>query len=166
MSVNEKMKAIADEVRELSGTSDALGLDAMAVQISAANAQVANQDELIQQIKTALQGKPVNSKNYELITIKQDCSNTLAACTAFEEFINDDDLIVIFVNENFISKPDINMVNNTALVFVWFSNIFENNKLGLWLRWRDNEYSIGNLINSLYDFIISSNSVFRKVVVK
>ena len=65
MSVNEKMKAIADEVRELSGTSDALGLDAMAAQISAANAQIGEQAGLIEQILSALSGKVVKGDGIE-----------------------------------------------------------------------------------------------------
>ena len=37
MSINSKMTAIANEIRELSGTTGAMGLDAMATHISEAN---------------------------------------------------------------------------------------------------------------------------------
>jgi hypothetical protein len=57
MSVNEKMTAIANEVRSLSGTTDKLGLDAMAEHIQEANAEVGTHEDLIQQIQTALIGK-------------------------------------------------------------------------------------------------------------
>ena len=57
MSINSKMKAIADEVRELSGTTGAMGLDDMATHIGEANADIASQAELIAQIQTALAGK-------------------------------------------------------------------------------------------------------------
>lgn len=57
MSVNEKMTAIANEVRTLSGATDKLSLDEMASHTKDANTEVATQEELIQQIKTALQGK-------------------------------------------------------------------------------------------------------------
>jgi outer membrane murein-binding lipoprotein Lpp len=40
MSVNEKMAAIASEIRELSGTEDKLGLDAMAANIAVANDEI------------------------------------------------------------------------------------------------------------------------------
>ena len=57
MSVNEKMTAIANEVRILSGVSDKLSLDAMASHTKDANAEVDTQDDLIHQIAVALQGK-------------------------------------------------------------------------------------------------------------
>lgn len=57
MSVNEKMTAIANEVRTLSGTATKLNLDEMASHTNAANNEVNTQEDLIQQIKTALQGK-------------------------------------------------------------------------------------------------------------
>lgn len=57
MSVNEKMTAIANEVRSLSGVADKLNLDEMAAHTKDANTEVDTQEDLIQQIKTALQGK-------------------------------------------------------------------------------------------------------------
>lgn len=57
MSVNSKMTAIADEVRTLSGVTDKLGLDAMVTHTHEANAEVGTQEDLIRQIKIALQGK-------------------------------------------------------------------------------------------------------------
>lgn len=57
MSVNEKMTAIANEVRSLSGVADKLNLDEMAAHTKDANTEVATQEDLIEQIKTALQGK-------------------------------------------------------------------------------------------------------------
>lgn len=57
MSVNEKMTAIANEVRILSGVSGKLGLDALASHTKDANAEVDMQDALIQQIAVALQDK-------------------------------------------------------------------------------------------------------------
>lgn len=57
MSVNEKMTAIADEIRELSGTSEAMGLDAMATNLDDANTAVVSQSDLIMQIAETLNGK-------------------------------------------------------------------------------------------------------------
>ena len=57
MSVHTKMTAIADEVRELSGVTGALGLDAMASNLGDANDEVANQSDLIADIIVALEGK-------------------------------------------------------------------------------------------------------------
>lgn len=57
MSVKAKMTAIADEIRELSGTSGAMGLDAMATNLGDANDEVVDQADLIAQIANALEGK-------------------------------------------------------------------------------------------------------------
>lgn len=57
MSVNSKMTAIANEIRELSGTTSKIGLDAMATHVDAANNEVNTQAELIAQIASALEGK-------------------------------------------------------------------------------------------------------------
>lgn len=57
MSVNSKMTAIADEIRELSGTTELMGLDAMATHAGEANTDVATQTELLAQIIAALEGK-------------------------------------------------------------------------------------------------------------
>lgn len=57
MSVNSKMTAIADEIRELSGTTGTIGLDAMATKLDDVNDEVASQAELIEQIVSALDGK-------------------------------------------------------------------------------------------------------------
>ena len=57
MSVNSKMTAIADEIRELSGTAEAMGLDAMASNVGEVNAEVNSQTELLTQAVLALNGK-------------------------------------------------------------------------------------------------------------
>lgn len=57
MSVNEKMTALADEIRELSGTTTSKSIDAMTSDVDAANAEIAEQAELLEQITTALEGK-------------------------------------------------------------------------------------------------------------
>lgn len=57
MSVNSKMTAIADAIRELSGTTDTMGLDAMATHIGDANDEVDSQVELLAQAVAALEGK-------------------------------------------------------------------------------------------------------------
>lgn len=62
MSVNSKMTAIADEIRELSGTSGAMGLDDMASTLNAENtnfiSNLSAQDSLIAQIITTVNGLP------------------------------------------------------------------------------------------------------------
>ena len=61
MSVNTKMTAIANEVRTLSGTTEAMGLDSMASHVGDANTEVGSQGELIAQIAAALEGKAAGS---------------------------------------------------------------------------------------------------------
>ena len=61
MSIHTKMTAIADEIRELSGTTEAMGLDAMATHVSDANDEVDTQADLLAQIQTALEGKTANN---------------------------------------------------------------------------------------------------------
>lgn len=57
MSVNAKMTAVADKIRALLGISGTMGLDAMATNVGNAVDAVDAQSALIQQIKTALNGK-------------------------------------------------------------------------------------------------------------
>lgn len=57
MSVNSKMTVIADKIRELSGTAEIMGLDAMATYIGEANDDVHTEANLIAQIAEALNGK-------------------------------------------------------------------------------------------------------------
>ncbi|MEE1084283.1 MAG: hypothetical protein UH850_11220 [Paludibacteraceae bacterium] len=60
-TVNSKMTAIADEIRTLSGTSDSMGLDAMATHVGEANDEVDSQVELLAQAVAALEGKASGS---------------------------------------------------------------------------------------------------------
>ena len=62
----ESLTAIADEVRELSGTITSLGLDDMTSNLSEANTEVSSQTDLIAQIQEALQGKAVGGDNTEI----------------------------------------------------------------------------------------------------
>lgn len=61
-TVNEKMTAIADEIRELSGTTEAMGLDAMASTLNTENANfntnLTAQDNLIAQIQATVDSLP------------------------------------------------------------------------------------------------------------
>lgn len=62
-TVNEKMTAIADEIRTLSGTTGAMGLDAMASNVGDANGVISDQTVLIAQIASALEGKAAGGGN-------------------------------------------------------------------------------------------------------
>lgn len=57
-TVNEKMTALADEIRELSGASGKLGLDDMTDKVDEVNAEVNSQADLITQIKNVVDSLP------------------------------------------------------------------------------------------------------------
>lgn len=57
-TVNDKMTALADEVRELSGTTGKLGIDAMISNVNEVNIEVDEQTDLIEQIKSAVNNLP------------------------------------------------------------------------------------------------------------
>lgn len=61
MSVDTKMTALADEVRELSGLTNKMGIDAMTSALNTENvnfnSNISDQTTLIAQIQTALEGK-------------------------------------------------------------------------------------------------------------
>lgn len=75
MSVNSKMTALADEIRELSGTTTPKSLDSMTYDVNVANTEIAEQAELLNQIVTALEGKASGSGGVVLPTL----SNPAAA---------------------------------------------------------------------------------------
>ena len=80
MSVNSKMTALADEIRELSGTTDTMGLDAMAHVLNTENTNFQSnltvQDDLIAQIQAVVDGLPEaggsSSVNYNVCTVELD----------------------------------------------------------------------------------------------
>ena len=69
MSVSEKMTTLADEVRELSGTSKPLGLDAMISHINDANDEVDVQSNLIDQLSEILDNKTAGGGKIETCTV-------------------------------------------------------------------------------------------------
>lgn len=81
MSVNSKMTALANEIRELSGTSDKLGLDAMTTQLGEANDDINNQIDLIAQISSALEGKASGGGG-------SPSSNNIKSCTVVIDMTN------------------------------------------------------------------------------
>ena len=61
MSVNSKMAALADEIRELSGTTAKIGLDDMTTHVANANTEIDDQATLLEQAIAALEGKAAGS---------------------------------------------------------------------------------------------------------
>lgn len=81
MSVNSKMTALADEIRVLSGTTEAIGLDAMKTHVGEANEEVSSQANLIAQIITALDGKASDDGEVVEITLQ---SKTVTPATSVQ----------------------------------------------------------------------------------
>lgn len=76
MSVNTKMTAIADEIRTLSGTTEAMGLDAMANHVATANTEIDNQETLLTQIANALGGKTAPEDEVSLPTLNNPATES------------------------------------------------------------------------------------------
>ena len=58
MSVNEKMTALANGVREISGTTSKKGIEAMTSDVNNANTEISEQTDLIDQIVDAVNNLP------------------------------------------------------------------------------------------------------------
>lgn len=86
MSVNTKMTAIADQIRTLSGTTEALGLDAMAIKVGDANTEVTTQEELIVQITTMLEGKVLPDTSFKIDVV---------TASSLPETVTDGQIVVI-----------------------------------------------------------------------
>lgn len=74
MSVYTKMTAIADEIRTLSGTTDTMGLDAMATNVGNANTEINSQTDIIEQIIATLETKTAPSSGVELPSLTNEAS--------------------------------------------------------------------------------------------
>ena len=61
MNLNDKLTALAGQVRALSGTEDLKSLDAMTADVTAANIEIAEQGEMIAAIAEALNGTTTSS---------------------------------------------------------------------------------------------------------
>ena len=86
-TVNEKMTALANEVRELSGTTTPKSIDAMTSDVNDANAEVSSQTDLIAQITAALENKtnvPSEDVDDETDAYTEKLASLETAITALE----------------------------------------------------------------------------------
>lgn len=86
MSVNSKMVAIADEIRELSGATEAMGLDAMASNVGEANDEIDTQADILAQVVAALDGKSAADTEFVLQTKTVSPSTSKQVITADSDY--------------------------------------------------------------------------------
>jgi hypothetical protein len=147
MNANEKLTALADEVRELSGTTTTKGLDDMKNDVDAANAEISEQMGLIAQITAALEGKAGGTASEDL---NAELTEYASLNTEFEAVINSlpnaggsgggsietctltidmdwatDYHPLCIVTTLIDSQPTIQIVNSSTV----FTNLIKNNKI-------------------------------------
>ena len=136
-TVNEKMTAIADEIRTLSGKTESMGLDAMATNLNEANAEISNQTDLIAQIMIALEGKASGNapgEEYENLFDKYSAKYSGVCSSAI---VNDDLVITTtnaqqYVSANFIIPNGESLVGKVLkLTGTWVENGSTNGALRL-----------------------------------
>lgn len=75
-TINEKMTALAEEIRELSGTSSVKTIDNMTSDVAEANGDIEQQIGIIDQIRVALAGKASGSGGIELPELTNPASSS------------------------------------------------------------------------------------------
>lgn len=127
-TVNEKMTALADEVRELSGVTTPLSIDNMTTEVSDANAEISEQMDLIAQISTALEGKASGGGNIETCTVTISLGTSISdrtgivgpvGYTAYEN----GNISARYANYYEAGQQTItNVVKNSMLVWEYYAN--------------------------------------------
>lgn len=118
----ESLTAIADEIRELSGTTGTMGLDTMATHVRNANDEISSQSDLLAQIQTALEGKAAGGASIDTWTGTINVSSPLGAgsivlyyineaLTPTSEFVNLVETITIAAGTPLFFSPSIYMTN-------------------------------------------------------
>lgn len=140
MSVNTKMTALADEIRELSGTTTSKSIDAMTSDVDIANTEITQQANLIAQISEALEGKAsesgggTNSTSGVFDILDLPVGSVIGSnCKLYFPYAetNPND---IFYNSACVFEM------NPLLIFSDGTKIFGMNGTGFYLWWDDMEH--------------------------
>lgn len=154
MSVNSKMTALANEIRELSGTTTNKSIDAMTSDVDAANTEITEQTDLIAQITTALEGKTGSSgsidSTIETCTVtfsSTDGASTTMSLILYTTLDSDGNVVGATVKNQDItgSTVSITCVCNTGI-----SVIANNNTIDFINATSVTSATIGNLLFGYY----------------
>lgn len=135
MSVNTKMTALADEIREISGATGKLGIDAMTTKVGEANDETITQQDLIAQVAAALKGKSVGggsgdtiSKENVAMNIKWSMDYPSATTGALLYYLcwKSDTLVYDYVNltsTSSVATSDISVAKNSVMFIEYDSTL-------------------------------------------
>lgn len=153
-TVNEKMTALADEVRELSGTTTVKSINTMTTDINAANIEIAEQTELLEQIATALENKTAGGGGSGGAI--ETWSGTIEVGVPFVDgtlYYTDANLTMQTVPFSGVGFS-INAVKETFICFKMGSGLIESYQNAIQIF---NGYSIGLLQLTGDNFVVSLN---------
>ena len=135
-------------------------------------ADVAHLNDELEQILygTDTGGKSWLDTIYEDVTITQDVTNVLQLYNILNSTIEEGQELVIFIASKWVSYPTAELPTNTVLsMLIWnekYIGVSLSAHLALYERWRDNSFTVGNIVTRDYDATAKVGDIFRKVVLR
>lgn len=121
---SESLTSIADKIRVLSGTTNAMGLDAMANHVGEANTNVNTEAGLIAQIASALEGKAAGGSG--------GSGNTTWESGVFT--ITDNGMYEPGVNEYIFSASNLNISSRICIIVFESTSVSNGDAVSLHIR--------------------------------